>query len=190
MFDFRPPAPHHLPLGTAWWRPHHTRETRAVNKWSLGVAVLVLAGAVGARADEIKIRLDGVKCDTCGSVMGDAIKKVAGAKLKDAPSLNKTEVTVDVDFKKIDLGDIATAVAGADTPHKTDEAPGANLVLSAPSLTDKNKKGIGDALKKVKGVDALSSIGDLKKKEIIVKLDDKGGAKLEEIKKALATYLK
>ena len=65
--------------------------------------------------------------------MGDAIKKT-GAKLKDAPSLNKTDVTVDVDFKKIDLGDIATAVAGADTPHKTDEAPGATFRLSLPEV--------------------------------------------------------
>jgi copper chaperone CopZ len=162
-----------------------------MKKWSLWVTAVVLAGTVGTlRAEEVKIKLEGVKCDTCASVLADAVKKVPGAKLKDAPSLTKTVVTVDVDLKKADLGDIAMAVAGAETPHKADEAPGANIVIAAPGLTDKNKKQVADALKKVKGVDADFSTGDVKAKEITVKLADKGGAKLDDIKKALAAFTK
>ena len=45
-------------------------------------------------------------------------------------------------------------------------------------------------LKGLKGVDAAASRADVAKKEIHVKLDDQGGAKLADIEKALADFRK
>lgn len=99
-------------------------------------------------------------------------------------------VTVDLDTSKGDVGDVAKAVAGAKTPHAAKVPPFAVLVVDAPGLNDKNADKVDDALKGVKGVDAKASKGDVKGKMINVSLDANGGAKLADIKKALAGYAK
>ena len=99
-------------------------------------------------------------------------------------------ITVDLDTSQGDLGDVAKAVSECDTPHKEKVAPAAILVVRAPALNDDNIEKVADALKEVKGVDAKESKCDVKKKEIHVKLDGKGGAKLADIRKALAPYTK
>jgi len=96
-------------------------------------------------------------------------------------------VPVMFDSAKSDVGDLAKAAAAVDTPHRDSRgAPSATLVLPAPKITDANAKKVADALKGLKGVDAAASRADLAKKEIHVKLDDRGGAKLADIEKALA----
>jgi len=99
-------------------------------------------------------------------------------------------ITIKLDTGKGDLGDIAKAVSNCDTPHKDTVAPAAALIVAAPGLTSDNKAKIKDALKDVKGVDVKETKCDVKKKEIYVMLDGKGGAKLANIKKALADYTK
>jgi hypothetical protein len=106
-----------------------------------------------------------------------------------------TEGTVVVpivyDSAKADVGDLAKAVAGAETPHRDSRgAPSATLVLPAPHVTNALAKKVADALKGLKGVDATASRADVAKKEIHVKLDDRGGAKLADIEKALADFRK
>jgi hypothetical protein len=99
-------------------------------------------------------------------------------------------ISVKLDTKKSDVGDIAKAVSNADTPHKDTVAPSATLIVAAPGLTDDNKGKLKDALKDVKGVEAAKVKCDPKKKEIYVLLSDKGGAKLADINKALADFTK
>jgi hypothetical protein len=100
-------------------------------------------------------------------------------------------VPVVYDSAKADVGDLAKATAAADTPHRDSRgAPSATLVLPAPKMTAANAKKVVDALKGLKGVDAAASRADLAKKEIHVKLDDQGGAKLADIEKALADFRK
>ncbi len=62
--------------------------------------------------------------------------------------------------------------------------------VKAPSLSSDNVKKVRDALKDVKGVDVKNTHCNVEKEEISVKLDDKGGAKLADINKALADYIK
>jgi len=95
------------------------------------------------------------------------------------------------DSAKADVGDLAKAAAAADTPHRDSRgAPSATLVLPAPHLTANNAKKVADAIKGLKGVDAAASRADVAKKEIHVKLDDQGGAKLADIEKALSDFRK
>jgi hypothetical protein len=125
-----------------------------------------------------------------------ALGEVPGAKVqgKVAKGTGKDEispVTVDLDTAKADVGDLAKAAADAQTPHRGEVgAPSAYLVVEASGLTEDNAKKLQGALKDVKGVEPKTTNADVKKKEIHVKLDDKGGAKLADIKKALADYTK
>jgi hypothetical protein len=116
--------------------------------------------------------------------------KVKGKIGKGTGDLALVTVTVDIEPAKGDVGDLAKAAAGADTPHKAKGAPTTRLIVDAPGLTDANAKGVADALKNVKGVDAAKSKANVKDQKIYVRLDDKGGAHLAEIQKALADYTK
>jgi hypothetical protein len=118
---------------------------------------------------------------------------VPGVESKAALKAAKEEpqtVSVDLDTKKADVGDIAKAISAADTPHKAKVAPSAALVVSAPALTADNKSKIKDALKDVKGVDSAETACDVKKQEIYVHLSAKGGAKVADITKALEQFTK
>jgi hypothetical protein len=57
------------------------------------------------------------------------------------------------------------------------------VVVEVKGLTKDDSKKVQDALKDVKGVVAKDSRAE--KDQAIVELDDKGGAKMSEIKKAL-----
>ncbi len=103
------------------------------------------------------------------------------AKIVSKPTKAKPEAVVEIDPTKADVGDLAKAAAAAETPHRAKGAPEAALVLPAQSL----KAGaVKKALQDVKGVDAKAST--VKGGNVQVKLSDKGGAKLADIKKALA----
>jgi len=153
-------------------------------------AVTALMCAAFVQAETIKIQCDGVKCDGCATAISAAVSKVAGVKLKDELSKKTPVVTMDVDLKKTDLGAIGKAVAGADTPHKEVEAPAAYLIIDAPGVTAANAKTLDKALKDVKGVNALLSSADVKKKQLLIKIDDSGSAKMADLQKALAAYTK
>ncbi|MBY0525442.1 MAG: hypothetical protein K2R98_18695 [Gemmataceae bacterium] len=146
--------------------------------------------AAFVNAETIKLKCDGVKCDACASAISDAVGKVAGVKVKTDPSKQTPVVTIDADLKKTDIGAIGKAVAGAETPHKEVEAPGAYLVVDAPKLTAANAKDLEKSLKGVKGVNATLSSADVKAKQLLIKINDSGEAKLAEVTKALAAYTK
>ena len=162
-----------------------------MRKLVLYAVVAVLAGVVQAPAAEtVKLQLMGAYCPGCVKALGDALGGVSGL---DKVQLKVTKkdlqiITIKLDTEKGDLGDIAKAVSNADTPHKDTVAPSATLIVSASALTEDNKGKLKDALKDVKGVEAAKTKCNPKKKEIYVLLSGKGGAKLAEIKKALADF--
>jgi len=152
------------------------------------LAALVLAG--NAQAETVTFKLDGIKCDTCcGDILG-AIKKVATVKVKTEPTQAKPVAVVEIDLAKSDVGAVGKSVADADTPHKSCEAPAAYVVITASKLAKEDSKKIDKALEKIKGVNAALSSVDVKGKQILVRLDASGSAKLAEIQKALAEFTK
>jgi hypothetical protein len=115
---------------------------------------------------------------------------VPGAKVTTKPTKDAPVAIVDIDPSKGDVGDLAKAASAAKTPHRAKGAPEATLVLDAKDLKRGDAKKVQDALKDVKGVNSSASRVDVKAKEIYVKLANKGGAKLADIKKALANFTK
>lgn len=88
-----------------------------------------------------------------------------------------------MDTTKSDVGDVAKAIAGATTPHKDKVAPAAALVVPVKGVTKDDSAKVRKALHDVKGVVAKES--SAQKGEVIVSLDNHGGAKLAEITKAV-----
>ncbi len=156
----------------------------------LCAAAVALLGVAVGRAETIRLKLEGVKCDQCADVINEAIGKVPTAKVKTTATKAVPAAVVDVDLKKSDIGAIGKAVAEAETPHKEVEAPAAFLILKAPGLTATNAKTLDKALKGVKGVNGVLSEADVKGKEVRIKLSESGDAKIADIQKALAAYLK
>jgi copper chaperone CopZ len=150
----------------------------------------LLLGASTALAEPVKFKVSGVLCPGCAGAVTNAVVTLPAVKIKEDPSKAKPILVLDIDTKKSDVGDVAKAIAAAETPHKDTEAPGATLIIEVKALTDANAKKVGDALSKVKGVDAKASKGVVAEKAIYVKLSDEGGAKLAEIKKALESLTK
>jgi copper chaperone CopZ len=155
----------------------------------------MLVWAVSSQAEDVQLRVTGSHCPGCGSKIAEAINKVPSAKVKGKIPAGKSKdagakASVTIDLAKCDVGDLAKAVAGADTYHRTLGAPSASLILKAPGLTEENAKNLKQALMNTPGVISASSTSNLKLNEIYVRLDDKGGAKLADIEKGLADYLK
>jgi copper chaperone CopZ len=165
-----------------------------MRKLPLLACAAVLAGAVQAGAAEtVKLQIVGAFCPGCVKALGDSLGGVTGIDGKVELKATKKDpqiISIKLDTEKGDLGDIAKAVSNTDTPHKDTVAPSATFIFKAPGLTDGNKGKLKDALKDVKGVEAAKTKCDPKKKEIYVLLSGKGGAKLADIKKALADYAK
>ncbi|GBD35069.1 hypothetical protein HRbin36_00173 [bacterium HR36] len=90
-------------------------------------------------------------------------------------------VTLDVDLSKSDVGDIAAAVAGCNTPHAAKVAPSARLVLLASAVSAKDTEKVQKALAHVKGVNAKHS--EASKGQILIHVEK--GAKLAEIREAI-----
>ena len=147
-----------------------------------------------AHADSLKLELHGIHCAGCAGALTESMSKVPSVKVIEKPSkklLSTTSLTIlDIDWGKAELGDLAKAIADTETTHRAKEAPFSFLILDAPSLTRVNVGKLEEALKGVRGIDAKGSKTDLKKKEIHLKLDGRGGAKIADIQKALADYLK
>jgi copper chaperone CopZ len=160
-----------------------------MKKLSFFTTVAVLALAIQARAETVKLLITNIHCPGCCKAITEAVEKVPGAKITSTLKAGKekaTPVTVEIDLSKSDVGDLAKAANNAETPHRESKgAPSVTLVLPAPSLTKDNLGKVAESLEKVEGIDAKGSKGHPKGKTIHIKLDDKGGGKLADIKKAL-----
>lgn len=153
------------------------------------VALAFLAGPPKARADEmeqITLRLKGVHSDEDGVTIMEALARVPNIKVATRPTTqNPTVILVPLDGAKYDLGDLARTVAAARIPNRAKEAPSAALLLSYQADGERAAalaRNLETICAKLKGIDAKNCRFDAQKKELEIKLDDKGGAKLVDIK--------
>lgn len=100
-----------------------------------------------------------------------------------AAKLEAQVILIDLDTSKSDVGDVAKAISAATTPHKDKVAPAAALVMQVKSATKGDTEKVRRALHGVKGVVAKESTAQ--KGEVIIPLDNHGGARLAEITKAV-----
>jgi len=158
------------------------------------LAAVAFLWTAQTQAESLKLELHGIHCAGCAGALTESMSKVPSVKVVEKPAkklLSTTSLTIlDIDWGKADLGELAKTIADTETTHRAKEIPSSFLILDAPSLTKTNAAKLEDALKGVRGVDAKGSKTDLKKKEIHLKLDGRGGAKMAEVQKALADYLK
>src|SRR5262249_11229087 len=91
-----------------------------------------------------------------------------------------------------DLGDLAQTVAGTKTPNQAKGTPTASLLLTYKERDHEATLSLARHLEticaKLKGVDAKKCRLDTQKKEVQIKLHDKGGAKLADIKTAFPRF--
>jgi hypothetical protein len=152
-------------------------------------ALATVAGPVQARADritQVTLRIDGIHGDEDGVAIVSALSKVPNIKVATRPTVrNPTVILVPLEGAKYDLGDLARTVAGTKTPNRAKGAPSAALLLTYEGL-DGGSAALARDLKRIcarlKGVDAKRCRLDTQRKELQIKLDDKGGAKLADIK--------
>src|SRR5262249_44968123 len=113
-----------------------TAERGSVMKALFPVAALlaVLMGPLQARADQIEqvtLRLEGVHSDKDGAAIMAALARVPSIKVASRPTAqNPTVILVSLDGARYDLGDLARAVAGTQTPNRARGAPSAALLLT------------------------------------------------------------
>src|SRR5262249_54899351 len=139
---------------------------------------------------QVTLRIDGVHSDEDGVAIVDALRQVPNIKVATRPTTkNPTVIVVPLEGAKYDLGDLARTVAGTKTPNRDKGAPSTALLLTYKERDGEAAAALARDLKttcaRLKGVDAKKCRFDTQKKEFQIKLDDKGGAKLADIKKAL-----
>jgi len=119
-------------------------------------------------------------------VLTKALGEVPGVKIESEikpAKLEAQQVTIDLDTTKSDVGEVAKAIAAANTPHKDKVEPQAALVVPLKKVTKDDTNTVKKSLADVKGVVAKASSAG--RGEVIVQLDNQGGARLAEITKAL-----
>ena len=167
------------------------------NLLRVAAALAIIAGAVQARAEEltqVTLRIDGVNSDEDGLAIMHALRRVPNMKVANRPSAeNPTVILVPLQGAKYDLGDLARAVAGTRMPVQAKGTPSAALALTYKEPDGEAVASLGRDLEticaKLKGVDARKCQFDTSKKEIQIKLDDKGGARLADIKAAFPSLV-
>jgi hypothetical protein len=161
-----------------------------MSKLAMTAAVLVaLAWASGGRAEQVTLHFEGVQQDAVGRAIADALAKLPSVKLPGKLTKENPTAAVAFDPKETDVGEMARAVAGVKQPDPDQGAPATILVLRYERL-DANPladdvflpKVVEAAFAKLKGVDAKKCKLDTKQKELQIRLDPKGGAKLADLK--------
>jgi hypothetical protein len=143
------------------------------------------------RAEQVTLRLDNVPSDEVGQQISRALGKISGVKVSGKITKDEPTARVTFDPDKADVGDLARAVADVKTAGR--EKPSALLVLGYKRSDDSLIKDdefvpryAERALAKLKGkgVDGKDWKLDTKKREVHIRLEEKGGAKLADIKAA------
>jgi hypothetical protein len=150
---------------------------------------VLLAWAGEGRAEQITLRIDNVQSDEEGAAITRALAQLPEVKVAQRVTKEKPTAVVAFDPAKADVGDLARAVAQAPTGRR--EPFSATLVLSYKRLDTKAAADdivlpslVEPAFAKLQGVDPKGCKLDTKAKQILLRLDGKGGAKLADIKAA------
>ena len=155
-----------------------------VTRLALVTTALFLITLSQAWSEEFLLR--GVRSEQQAEALNQALRRVPSAKFPNrvlAPA-NGEEASLTAFFLSpynSDVGDLARAVSSVRGCSLT-------LVLRAPGLSAAKGDQLRAALRGVRGVDAIASTADVKHQLIRVRLDGNGGARREEIQKALADY--
>jgi hypothetical protein len=153
------------------------------------ILVSLLQGTIRAGSDhitQVTLRIEGIHSQSDGRAIATALSKIPNVKVANSPTTkDPTVIVVPLQGARYDLGDLARVVADTKTPNRPKGAPAAALVLrfetqSAATL----ERSLEARCAKLRGVEAKESRIDSRKKEIHIRLDGKGGARLEEIKAA------
>ena len=157
--------------------------------WKVAIPAAILALAVQSttRAQQIpmvKLRIEGIRSDEDAKAVMDALIHVPNTKVANRLTVRDPVVLVGpLQGAKWDLGQLAQTVAEAKTPSRAKGVPSASLILTYKGQSDsaKREEALAQNLEatcaKLKGVDAKKCKLDPKRKEVYIKLDDKGGAK-------------
>jgi hypothetical protein len=157
---------------------------------ALATGVAILACRLPARADQVTqvtLRIDGVHDDDDGIAIMEALRRVPNIKVANRPTFKDPSMTlVPLDGASYDVGDLARAVSSAKTPNRAKGPPSAWLVLNYRGGEDRKAEvALAHSLEltcsKLRGVDAKRCKLDTQRKEVHLKLDDKGGARLADI---------
>jgi hypothetical protein len=136
---------------------------------------------------QVTLWIEGIHTKEDGRFITERLSRVPNAKVANAPTPGEPEVVVvPLEGATYDVGDLAIVVAQSPTPNRKKGPPSATLVLRSRVSTEsflQVTRNMRELLANVKGVDASQSDAT-KSKTLHIKLDDKGGAKLSEIKAA------
>jgi hypothetical protein len=154
------------------------------------VAFLAVFACVGeGQAEQVTLQIDNVQSDDDGWAITRALARLPDVKVAQRVTKEKPTAVVAFDAAKADVGDLARAVAQTETTRRDKFA--ATLILSykpldATATADEAVlRGLVEpAFARLQGVDVKRSKLDAKAKEIRIRLDGKGGAKLADIKEA------
>jgi hypothetical protein len=160
-----------------------------MKRLATAATVAVLVWATNVRAEQVTLRIEGIHADADGEAVAKALADLVSVKVTATATKEKPDTVLTFDPKKTDVGEIAQAVAGTKTPNRDKGAPAAILVLgyerldgSAAGDEQYLPKKVEAAVEKLKGVDAKGCKLDFKQRQLLLKLDDKGGAKLADIR--------
>lgn len=133
----------------------------------------------------------GIMSDKDGIAVMHALRNIPNSKVVNRPTAKDPFTTlVPLAGASYELGDLARLISAVKTPSRASVAPSASLVISykrqgdAAAIEQTLARTLERTCARVTGVDAAKSKIDTRRKEIYVKLNDKGGAKLAEIKAA------
>jgi hypothetical protein len=143
--------------------------------------------AIVPKGPQVRLYVEGAVCAGCASVLADTLSQNG---VKDASKLSPNAgagyVIVMGGFSHDgDLGALAKAINGADTPHRNKTLPGLSLELFA-KLDEKSAAAAISALEKIDGVDAKGSATDLERGAISVRLKGDKKVSVNAIVAALA----
>jgi hypothetical protein len=151
------------------------------------LAVLIWAGE--GQAEQVTLQINNVQSDDEGWAITRALARVPDVKVAQRVTKEKAAAVVAFDPAKADVGDLARAVAQTKTGRQ--DKFSAILVFSYKRLDAKAAADetilpgiVEPALAKLQGVEVKGSKLDIKAKEVRIRLDGKGGAKLADIKAA------
>jgi hypothetical protein len=138
---------------------------------------------------QVTLRIGGVHSDEDGVAIAQALSQIPNIKVATRPTAqNPTVIVGPLTGAKYDLGELAQAVAGTKTPSRVKGAPSTALLLTYKERDREATENLETICAKLKGVDAKKCRLDTQKKEVHIKLDDKGGAKLADIKTAVPSF--
>lgn len=136
--------------------------------------------------EQIRIYVEGAYCPGCTEVLKEALE-ISGLKnsSKIAANAGQGYVIVYGDFAhSADLSKIATAVNGAQTPHKKISQPGVSLELFSKVSEETADKAL-KSLEKIKGIDAAGSTVDAKRGVLSIRLKGGDSVSVDDIIAAL-----